>query len=268
MLTIINFSVFSQQDNTKAIHTMKVVKMVSYKAENNTLITNRDSLFSSRINASTHYNKEGFMVMSRKYDNEGKLYSQRSYMLKESGDVRLITSKNQDEEILSYTVYEYNDADHLISITTYDPKKDLTQIQRYQNDKDGNRVQMVVENIHLGTTWKHQYVYNEKGEKVEQFRYQSNGDLKDRRTYVYDYRGNEVEQFKYNPDGRVFQFLSTYDLHDNLLVQNWFNEAGQQIHQTSFEYIYDDFGNWISKRRSSNGELNMVWERKIEYYEN
>ena len=62
------------------------------------------------------------------------------------------------------------------------------------------------------------------------------------------------------------KFVSEYDEMNNMTVQNWFDEQDEKTHQTSFEYVYDENGNWISKRRSSNGELGMVWERQIEYH--
>ena len=31
-------------------------------------------------------------------------------------------------------------------------------------------------------------------------------------------------------------------------------------------FKYDKNGNWITKKRSSNGTLTMVWEREIEYH--
>ncbi|AGC78577.1 hypothetical protein LX97_02658 [Nonlabens dokdonensis] len=114
--------------------------------------------------------------------------------------------------------------------------------------------------------WKYVCKYNFENKKIEQFRYKPDGSLKDRRTYSYDKDGNENVQYKFNPDGSYIKFESEYDSKNNLLVQNWFDEEGKQTHQTSFEYIYDKNDNWTTKKRSSNGELSMVWERLITYH--
>nr|WP_172441773.1 hypothetical protein [Formosa algae] len=53
---------------------------------------------------------------------------------------------------------------------------------------------------------------------------------------------------------------------NNRIIQNSFDKQGKLRRQISFEYVYDDNGNWITNKRSSNGELNMVCERQIEYY--
>ena len=134
-------------------------------------------------------------------------------------------------------------------------------------DENGNNIEMILKRPESEKGWKYVYNYTSDKKKVEQFRYKPDGSLKDRRTYSYNKDGNENMQFKFNPDGSFTKFMSEYDEMDNLTVQNWFNEKNEQTHQTSFEYIYDKNGNWITKKRSSNGELSMVWERQIEYYE-
>ncbi|MBP1841575.1 hypothetical protein J2Z57_003493 [Formosa algae] len=53
---------------------------------------------------------------------------------------------------------------------------------------------------------------------------------------------------------------------NNRIFQNSFDKQGKLRRQISFEYVYDHNGNWITNKRSSNGELNMVCERQIEYY--
>ncbi|PHR92747.1 MAG: hypothetical protein COA80_14070, partial [Leeuwenhoekiella sp.] len=115
--------------------------------------------------------------------------------------------------------------------------------------------------------WKYVYKYNIDNKKIEQFRYKPDGSLKDRRTYSYDKGGNQHIEIMFKPDGSYTKFVSEYDEMGNLTIQNWYNEQDEKTHQTSFEYVYDDNGNWISKRRGTNGELSMVWERQIEYHE-
>tara|TARA_R100001369_G_C3287513_1_gene163272 strand:- start:91 stop:471 length:381 start_codon:yes stop_codon:yes gene_type:complete len=126
---------------------------------------------------------------------------------------------------------------------------------------------MVLKNSESDNGWKYVYKYNSDNNKIEQFRYKPDGSLRHRRTYNYNENGNEFEQFQNKPDGTIIKFVSEYDEMDNLIIQNWFNDHGKQTHQTSFKYVYDSNGNWITKKRSSKGVLSMVWERQIEYYE-
>lgn len=66
-------------------------------------------------------------------------------------------------------------------------------------------------------------------------------------------------------NGDYTKFISEYDNFNNLIIQNWYDKEGKLKHQTSFEYIYDNKGNWITKKRFSNGKLGFIWERQIEY---
>ena len=40
----------------------------------------------------------------------------------------------------------------------------------------------------------------------------------------------------------------------------------KKLIHVSFEYRYDEFGNWITKKKKKNETLSIVWERKIEYH--
>jgi len=171
------------------------------------------------------------------------------------------------DELKSYWTSSYNSNGNLIEVKTYDSQNNLTNIQLNKYDEYGNKIEMLLKKPESENGWKYVYKYNFDNKKIEQLRYKPDGSLKDKRTYSYDENGNENLQVKFNPDGSFTKFVSEYDEMDNMTVQNWFNEQDEQKHQTSFEYVYDKNGNWTSKRRSSNGELGMVWERLIEYYE-
>lgn len=245
---------------------MKMVKEVLYKVENGEL-KSRDNLFESKLNSYTIYDKNEKPIEFGQYETDGSLYEKTIYERNEKGDAQKATKKNSSGEIKSYWTYEYDSNENMIEVKTYDAENNLTNIQSNKYDENGNNVEMILKRPESENGWKYIYNYTSDKKKVEQFRYKPDGSLKDRRTYSYNKDGNENMQFKFNPDGNFTKFMSEYDKMDNLIVQNWFNEQNEQTHQTSFEYMYDKNGNWITKKRSSNGELSMVWERKIEYYE-
>jgi hypothetical protein len=245
---------------------MKMVKEVLYKVENGEL-KNREKLFDSNISSYIIYDKNEKVIENGQYERDGSLYEKTFYERNENGDSQKGIKKNSSEELKSQWTYEYDSDNNLTEVKTYDSENNLTNTQTNKHDKNGNNIEMLLTNHTRNTVWKYTYAYNDNGEKIEQFRYKPDGSLKDRRTYHYNKKGNEFEQFKFNPDGSYKKFVSEYDEMNNLTVQNWFNEKEEQTHQTSFEYVYDDNGNWITKKRSSNRVLSMVWERQIEYYE-
>ena len=245
---------------------MKMVKEVIYKPENGEL-KSRENLFDSNISSYMIFDKNEKVIENGQYERDGSLYEKTIYERNEDGVAQKAMKKNSSDELKSYWTYEYDSNDNMIAVKTYDSENNLTNIQSNKYDENGNNIEMLLKSPDSENGWKYVYKYNFDNKKIEQFRYKPDGSLKDRRTYSYDKDGNENLQFKFNPDGSFMKFVSEYDEMDNLTVQNWFNEQDEQTHQTSFEYVYDEYGNWISKRRSSNGELGMVWERQIEYYE-
>lgn len=254
----------SSKDSLKL--TMKMTKEVLYNVEKEGL-KSRVGLFDSNLSSYMIYDKNEKGIEHGQYERDGSLYEKTFYERNEKGDALKAMQKNSSDEVKSYWTYKYDSDNNMIEVKTYDSKNNLTNIQSNKYDEKGNNIEMLLKNPLNDKVWKYVYRYNSDNQKIEQFRYKPDGSLKDRRTYTYNEKGNEFEEFQHKPDGTIMKFVSEYDEMDNLTIQNWFNEQGEQTHQTSFEYVYDKNGNWITKKRSSNGVLKLVWERKIEYYE-
>jgi hypothetical protein len=254
----------STVDNLKP--KMKLSKEVLYKVENGEL-KSRTSLFESNLNSYTIYDKNEKPIEFGQYETDGSIYEKTFHERNDKGDALKAMQKNSSDEVKSYWTYEYDSDNNMIEVKTYDSENSLTKIQSNKSDENGNSIEMVLKNSESDIGWKYVYKYNSDNKKIEQLRYEPDGSLLDRRTYNYNEKGNEFEQFQHKPDGTIMKFVSEYDEMGNLTIQNWFNEQKEQTHQTSFEYVYDKNGNWITKRRSSKGVLSLVWEREIEYYE-
>ncbi len=267
--TLISFSgtkliAQSPKDNSK--FKKKIVKVALYKAENGKL-KNRDSILTSNIDKYIVFDKNEKIIENGRYNpSNGSLYEKTIYKREKKGNTIKAIKRNSSDEIKSYWTYKYDSNDNLIEVKTYNAKNVLTQIQSNKYDKNKNNIEMISSSPNSSGGWRYIYKYNDKKEKTEQLRYKPDGSLKDRRTYSYDKNGNEDLQIKFNPDGGFTKFISKYDKNNNLTVQDWFNEKGEKTHRTSFEYVYDKNGNWITRKRSSNGILGMIWERQIEYH--
>jgi|GEM_PF-1811114 len=245
---------------------IKMVKEVLYKPENGQL-KKRENLFDSNISSYKIYDKNEKVIEYGKYKKDGTNYEKTFYTRDEKGVAQKTIKKNSSDELKTYWTSHYDSNNNLIEVKTYNSQNKLTNIQLNKYDENGNNIEMLIKKPESKNGWKYVYNYNFDNQKIEQLRYKPDGSLKDKRTYSYDEDGNENLQVKFNPDGGFTKFVSEYDEMNNMTVQNWFNEQDEQKHQTSFEYVYDKNGNWTSKRRSSNGELGMVYERLIEYYE-
>lgn len=272
-LILVGFLVLSTATKLKAQSSkdslkpkIKMVQEVMYRVENGEL-KNRELLFESNLDSYTIYDKNEKPIEFGQYETDGSLYEKTIYERNEHGDAQKATKKKSSGKIISYWTYEYDSANHMIAVKTYNAENNLTHIQSNTYDENGNNIEMLSKRSESDKGWNNVYKYNFDHKKIEQFRYKPDGSLKDRRTYSYDKNGNESIQFKFDPDGSFVKFVSEYDEMNNLTIQNWFDAKGEQTHQTSFEYVYDENRNWITKKRSSNGKLSLVWERQIEYFE-
>ena len=61
-------------------------------------------------------------------------------------------------------------------------------------------------------------IYNEKGNKIEENYYNSNGSLIYKNTYKYDEKGNKIEENYYNSNGRLYSKTTyKYDEKGNMI---------------------------------------------------
>ncbi|WP_428741142.1 RHS repeat domain-containing protein [Tenacibaculum sp.] len=255
----------SASDNLKP--KMKKVKEILYIAKNGEL-KSRENIFNSNIFSYVimAFDKNEKEIENGRYEKDGSLFEKTIYLRNEKGNIIKAMKKNSLNEIKNYSTYEYDSDNNMIEVKTYDSQNNLTNIESNKYDSNGNNIETLLKSTENGKGWKYVDKYNLENKKIEEFTYRPDGSLSERRTYSYDKDGNENIQFMFKPNGSYKKFVSEYDKMNNLILQNWYNEKDEQTHQTSFEYVYDKNGNWITKKRSSNGVLNMVLERQIEYY--
>ena len=200
------------------------------------------------------------------YENSGRIHEKSIYTRDNNGNALSGKKENSKRQVKSSWEYFYNSKDELLEIKTYNLKGELSYRQLNVFDTKGNQIKMILENIKQNSSRETTYKYNSNGEKTEQINFNPDKSFKDKRTYKYDSRGNEIEQVLVQSDSSYIRFDSKYDEYNNLIIQKWYNKKGEQTQETSYLYVYDDYGNWITKKRLSKNVLNMVWERKLKYY--
>ena len=89
-------------------------------------------------------------------------------------------------------------------------------------------------------------IYNEKGNKIEENHYYSDGSLLDKYTYKYDENGNKIEVNNYYSDGRlILKITYKYDENGNNIEECYHYEDG--ILSEKHTYKYDENGNIIER---------------------
>lgn len=215
--------------------------------------------------------------------------------------------KNQLQEIKTSPVqkvtasrtFVYNAQDQLIERNLYNKKGDLTGKDKYKYNTDGQ-----LQSIHrysgdgnpIGKKtfeWDEksrltdEYEYNEKDEPLvfEIYGYDAQGNTKyyDEVTtgnnnkvvrYTYDYTYNDKNQkikTEYTIDGSFYEVAFTYDSNGNLIRKD--RKAGKNGTfklDEKYTYIYDSNGNWTSKLKEFENDLDeqtfILVEREIKYW--
>jgi len=90
-------------------------------------------------------------------------------------------------------------------------------------------------------SYKDTYKYDEKGNMIEENKYNADGSLKSKDTYKYDEKGNRIEVICNNADGILY-------------------------YKFTFKYEFDATDNWIKKTFTADGKPKDLTERVIEYY--
>jgi len=274
ILTLILFTQFSCKTTKNAVNKttetqIQSIKEILLKPEKpiiKALKLNRDSVFAIKYDTYQILSKNGKLIENSRYENDGSLYQKRVNTINEKGVLINGEKYNSEGKIIENWNYLYDDNGNMIEVTYYDNDSVFTGKQVNKYDKNNNLTEYYYQNSKGKVTNRDTYKYFKNGKIKEEHRYKSDGTLRDRRTYEYDDNGNEIIDKAYKADGSIMIYKSEYDKMNNIIENYWINEKGEQTHQTSFEYVYDENGNWITKRRSSNGVLGMIWERKIEYY--
>jgi hypothetical protein len=213
-------------------------------------------------NLQKDFNPNGYLTQMRFFFKNGELYSRMEYYYNPQGQL-FETRYNSDK-----TLYVYNPEGYLIKDATYSPGGFLKTHYNYQVDTNGKVLKEETYHANqLESTIA--YTYNKQGDPVEMRYYDAQGNLLQRveskfnkqhlaernRTYDKDNKLVNITTKKYNSQGDCIKLQA-----ENKLPQKQKNVA-------TYEYKYDNRGNWIAKTTFINGEPRQIIERTLSYYE-
>ena len=178
--------------------------------------------------------------------------------------VLCLVSCNQSEKKNDLTEENLKGKVKSITENTYEAVDKFGQIEKGD---------VLVDSSAVYTDDGHFKIYNEKGNKIEENYYNSNGRLYSKTTYKYDENGNIIEKNGHNYDGS-YKITYKYDEKGNNIEQNNYKYDGSFLYK--YTYKYDEKGNNIEKNNyDSNGRLdskytyeydkNNNWTQRIEY---
>ena len=228
--------------------------------------SNRDSVLEVKFNSYKIFTKNKKVLEHIQHKINGELLHKRINTLDKNG--RLIGGKkyNSNGDIIETWKFSYDDNGNTAEVNYYNIDGTVSRKMVNKHDDKNNWLGYTNYNSDGKVTGQYTNIYSENGNLKEKNRFNSDGSLLNRRTFEYDDNGNAIIEKAYKSDGSIMVYKSEYDKLNNVVEKYSINEKGEQTKQNSFSYVYDQYGNWITKKISSDGVLGSIWERKIEYY--
>lgn len=154
-----------------------------------------------------------------------------------------------------------------------EPEDTLTFIY----SKDSKLPDKIVQKIYGKTAFTIRYKYDTKNRKKKSMYIGSRRELK--ALHDYSEKKKIKDEFIFNKNSTVMTYKKINDTEvasnfysaDNELMKSdtmIFNNQNNVTRKgrVSFEYKYDDQGNWIVRKEYANDKLQYIYERKIAYY--
>ena len=181
-----------------------------------------------------------------------------------------LTEENLKGKVKSITENTYEAVEKFGQIEKGDVLVDSSAVYtddghfKIYNEK-GNKIEENYYNSNGSLIYKNTYKYDEKGNKIEENYYNSNGRLYSKTTYKYDEKGNKIEEYHYDEDGKFnYKYTYKYDEKGNNIEKNNYDSNGRL--DSKYTYEYDKNNNWTQRIEYKNTIPHRITERIIEYY--
>ena len=182
-----------------------------------------------------------------------------------------LTEENLKGKVKSITENTYEAVDKFGQIEKGDVIVDSSAVYtddgrfKIYNEK-GNKIEENYYNSNGRLYSKTTYKYDEKGNMIEDNFYDSDdGSLIYKNTYKYDEKGNKIEEYHYDEDGKFnYKYTYKYDEKGNIIEENHYDSNGRL--DSKYTYEYDKNNNWIQRIEYKNTIPHRITERIIEYY--
>ena len=102
---------------------------------------------------------------------------------------------------------------------------------------------------------------------VDKFGQIEKGDVLNNYFNIYNEKGNKIEENWYNSDGRLHsKYTYKYDEKGNMIEENWYESDGSLYEKHTYKYEYDKNNNWTQRIEYKNTIPHRITEKIIEYY--
>ncbi len=234
----------------------------------------RNFKFWIRVLETFEYNDNNELICECVYRGSGKEVYKYRYFYDNNGNKVLQSWYDNKDNLTKLTIYTYDSNNNLVSECNFDENHNLVSRYDYIYEYDGNNNLCEKKAYNDGIisahivyytdgkqTIKENSLYNNRGEICLRSKYNSIGDMVERRTFDYDfwtYPANVINTVEYE-----------YDSHNNIVKTTEYTRKNDEETPrivSVCEYEYDSHNNIVKSTESeyrNNAELPDVWS--IEY---
>jgi hypothetical protein len=233
---------------------------------------------------SSHTDAEGFILtdsVKKVYNTSGKIIewtsfmdispdvSGKKYIFQYDSNGHLIASESyiNGEGLDSKSEKEYNKKGKLIRSTTFNTVNRIIRVETCEYNLRGNKCKW--KSFTNGVLEYYQiHRFNRNGNTISKIGYKPDGSLAYEFYYKYDLNYNLVEmKSKDHIYKNDYRSEHSYDSIGNRIESRTYALNGQLTNKWSFDFVYDDKGNWVKQYMYNYGELKGYITREISYYQ-
>jgi len=244
----------------------------------------RSAALTQNVRERFRFDEDGNVVWQRSFiSRNGSSYAIQTQTISRDKDGKpkeIETVDDRTKEQTGRYVFNYDGSSDGIVIEHYDANNRLSATETEQYDSRGNLISREIRQTDSGQTKKTSIEYSVDNLPEKETHYKPDGSIDWVWMFKYDESKNVIEErmevYSAEHDREIYISVSEYDEFNNIVSETRLNEDEEILGKVFFEYVYDEHGNWITKKRYSVAEssinenlipdnLEYVWERRIEY---
>jgi hypothetical protein len=204
----------------------------------------------------------------RTYDGSGEMTSEVVQTLNAKGWVAERVEKSNGIQY-AYSTMEYDLDGNMTVLNSYNQEKELVFRYVMSYDSVGQRIQTsIYDDLELLAN-RTETIYDSTGNVIRETIFNFKGQPVERSEFIFDSRGNLVDRkfFEGNPLKLVEQEIMKWNAEGYISFYKKPIPNSTEVPTWTYDYEYDEKGNWTRQNQYRNDALFYIIERKITYFE-
>ena len=210
------------------------------------------------------YDKNGYKVEVGYYLKNEKSWVKTLYFRDEQGRVLNGRKLSSSGEIITQWFKTY-EKKNLIRSEVFDKHCNLIQTQHYKYDESGRKTDLRIINADTNLGFKYSYHYDSQNNLIKEVAVDDKKRFGGVTIYKYDNSNNNIQKIAYTNDDKTYIFYNKFDANGNLIQEKKIQIGKNSPQITNYEYVYDNYSNWIVKIEKNNDFLIRITTRDIVY---